>query len=357
MPVPHAPLGELAQQLRDANTVAKPTQDLVSAGPRSQRLWEHIGNETATRPLIASFFWQAYTQSPEFALLMRLAVGQSRVRDMCVASSGWNQYDLIVLAEDLETDTYVLEQAQTPDAQLRAGWDRFIGTIPRDRQSPSAAQLVEFAPPEIAAEAQRAQPFYVIIVRAPETVDTVYCPTPPLSVSTVGGTAQISTVGAVAQDAAGRVGVTAALHAVAAAASGVTQVGGVVGTIVSQDQMSDSCFVAVPNLPVGGTRGTRGPLTGRLPRGLEPVDFEGVSSGHISTVVDSWSHHLPFVARHVQGLVYSKPVTAPGDSGAALVDDDGNIVGFCAFRSGFGQTPEFAAWVWADSVFKAHGLS
>ena len=44
------------------------------------------------------------------------------------------------------------------------------------------------------------------------------------------------------------------------------------------------------------------------------------------------------------------------DSGAALTDEDGNIIAFSFYRTSINQKTEFSAWIWADSVFKAHSL-
>ena len=53
--------------------------------------------------------------------------------------------------------------------------------------------------------------------------------------------------------------------------------------------------------------------------------------------------------------VYTEPDTAHGDSGAALIDEDGYIVGFAHSLSRYGP-PKFSTWVWAEQVYMAHKL-
>jgi hypothetical protein len=55
--------------------------------------------------------------------------------------------------------------------------------------------------------------------------------------------------------------------------------------------------------------------------------------------------------------VYTNADTAPGDSGAALIDEeDDSILGFARRRSGFGSKVGYSSWVWAWQVYMAHKL-
>ena len=65
------------------------------------------------------------------------------------------------------------------------------------------------------------------------------------------------------------------------------------------------------------------------------------------------SHVLP----NSQLKVLTRADTNPGDSGAALLDSQDQVLGFAFYRTGLGAPIEFSAWIWAETVFNAHGLN
>jgi len=201
-----------------------------------------------------------------------------------------------------------------------------------------------------------------ILVAAPPRTALTRSPSPAWRVdpnAVAGATAEPSTVGVVAKNSKNQIGVTAALHALGSAR--FAAVAGQKGVVVSEDIVSDSCFIALENCRIPSVPpacGLAGPLRGLTPRVLDPVHFDGIGSkGSVNTVVTSWSPDLPFVLPYSQLKVLTKPVTISGDSGAALIDRSDQILGFAFLRTGFGETLEFAAWIWADSVFSAHALT
>jgi len=178
-----------------------------------------------------------------------------------------------------------------------------------------------------------------------------------------------STVGAAVTDTHGHNGVTMALHSLLASGSsvvpGTTQVEiqvdrkgtRIKGTVQSVDQITDSAFVLADLPPLSPPlRGAKGPLRGVSPRANEKVTFEGHASGSANATVTGFSPDLPLVLPYSQLKVFTTPKTALGDSGAALLDADDNILGFSFYRTGIGQPIEFSAWIWADSVYAAHNL-
>jgi len=236
------------------------------------------------------------------------------------------------------------------DEQLSLGWERF-----RDRKRLTNVNFRLFE--SIAIEASNAQPYGVIVAKRPELTFT-RTPSPPWSVSPVGvssGASSLSTAGIVAKNALGKVGVTAALHGVGSATQAI--VGFMPGFVVGRDAISDSCFIELQNPPIPPSGGLRGPLSGVTPRVLENVRFEGVASSAVTTVVTGWSPDLPYALPYSQLKVLTKADTNPGDSGAALIDSSDNIIGFSFYRTGFGAAIEYSTWIWAESVFQAHGLS
>lgn len=49
-------------------------------------------------------------------------------------------------------------------------------------------------------------------------------------------------------------------------------------------------------------------------------------------------------------------MTARGDSGAALVDGSGHILGFAYSRSDASSPASYSTWIWAAAVLKKHEL-
>jgi hypothetical protein len=134
-------------------------------------------------------------------------------------------------------------------------------------------------------------------------------------------------------------------------------VNGVPGRIIGQaDSLSDSAFVEVALPPPAGVAAAT-PLTNLVPRQHEPVTFEGSSSGLARGQVTGWSPQLPFVSQNAQLVVTTGPISKPGDSGAALRDGQGVLLGFCHETSAFGAANPYSSWIWAESVFKAHQLT
>jgi hypothetical protein len=131
---------------------------------------------------------------------------------------------------------------------------------------------------------------------------------------------------------------------------------GVPGTVVSTNPITDSAFVEVPlqakqQAPVKF-------LSGVTPRNPEPVSFTGIGSGGMKRgKVTGYSPQLPTVSPNAQLVVTTDPISTTGDSGAALLDGDGVVLGFCYEVSEFGAPNPYSSWIWAESVFKAHGLS
>jgi hypothetical protein len=121
--------------------------------------------------------------------------------------------------------------------------------------------------------------------------------------------------------------------------------------------ITDSAFVALESVDGLDTDvRVRGVLSGLVPRNYEEVSFEGKVSGPTSTFVTGWTPELPRISVDTQARVMTEPDTVPGDSGAAVIDSQGYIIGFAFRRSGYNERPPLASWIWAESVLIAHGL-
>jgi hypothetical protein len=318
-------------------------------------LHEIFLSETVTSPLIATTFWQAFIDSPAFAKsLWKAGASNTAVfqgeRFIVTHGSGWPRQDLIIFDPSHTASEPIVASIEPLRDELINGWERF-----RHRTGLLDPQ---FRMRELAAiEASLEQPFGVVVTARPP-VEFTRSPSPPWSVTPVGtqaGIGGVSTAGVVAKNNRNQTGVTAALHALGSAKQ--ASVAGQAYNVVSEDVVSDSCFIDIPGCALPPTSGLAGPLQGVTPRVLDRVTFEGVTSTRVITIVTGWSPDLPFVLPYSQLKVLTKADTNPGDSGAALIDGSDHIIGFAFYRTGFGAPIEYAAWIWADSVFQAHQLS
>jgi hypothetical protein len=188
-------------------------------------------------------------------------------------------------------------------------------------------------------------------------------PSRPIAVHASAETDVLATVGIRATHRDGIRGYTTALHALDPTLTTIVP-GQHVGfvrqdpvTLLASDPVTDSCLIACADAEHASMhrfrRNVRGPLSGITPRGAEVVKADGVASPATSGNVTGWDPGLPFVMPYAQLKVYTTPMTKPGDSGAALLNQDGHILGFAAYRTGLSQPIEFSAWIWADSVYAA----
>jgi hypothetical protein len=166
--------------------------------------------------------------------------------------------------------------------------------------------------------------------------------------------APTSTAGAAVVDGHGRMGVTVADHAVRGHEK--VMVNGTLGSVISSDLISDSSFVEVDAVVGEPARGQKGPLSGLSPRQMEVAEFDGIRSGKTTTRIVGWDPTILTMESYIQTKIVTEPVTMPGDSGAALVDGEDHILGFAFYTTGLNAQPAHSGWIWAESVYRAHGL-
>jgi hypothetical protein len=309
-------------------------------------------SETITSPVVATSFWQAFISSPTFSLFLQRAGASptALVRgEAFVVRHGtdWPRHDLIVFDPDFAGSKPAVLEIKPRMEDLSIGWEQF--RIRRRLVDPKF-QIFGGA----ATEALGAHPFALIVTKPPRKLFT-HCPNPAWEVSSPNAPGESSTAGVLARNNAGKEGVTVSNHAIKGAAQ--VTVNGWPGTVLSSDAISDSCFVEVPGMAVPAVRTVKGFLKDVTPRQYETVHFDGFKSGTRSTTVTAWSPDLVYVRPYSQLKVLTQPDTNPGDSGAALIDSTDHIIGFAFYRTGFGEIPEYSAWIWAHSVFEAHKLT
>ena len=206
-------------------------------------------------------------------------------------------------------------------------------------------------------------PAFVLAGQLPE-LEFTNIPIPPIGI--YAGPSPVATAGVATNNNSGVFGVTGPYHSIVASSSGpivgttITigsrTAGSLSGVIQTADQISDSCFISLASPGLTGLRPLKGRLGSLTPRMNQPADFEGITSGKTPTTIVGWSPDLPFVQPYSQLKVFTTPDTNRGDSGAALVDSDGYLIGFAFYRTSLTGAIQYSAWVWAESVYQAHGL-
>ncbi|MFI7121863.1 hypothetical protein [Amycolatopsis sp. NPDC049868] len=93
------------------------------------------------------------------------------------------------------------------------------------------------------------------------------------------------------------------------------------------------------------------------PRVQVPATFDGARSGPTRTMVRGFDMRLMSHIQSTALCVLTDADTAGGDSGAALYDSDGKLIGFCSERTEIGAPFECTSWIWASQVLRMMRLS
>ena len=340
-------------------------RDLSSAGPYSRSLNAVVKNDVLTTQLASTFLWQSYT-----GLRSRRTRRAARPKPTTVATiyivrhgKGYPRHDLLIFDQSIEPGKVESGIVEVGTNDLRLGWRTFRASYSiRQNATPKWLSGLSLADvPNIASEAMKAQEHFFIAMHPPRVVWTsgsVAMPSIAAVALPISGSAQgsgFATAGVISADKKGRVGVTTALHAVEKNGKSLF-VTGLPCSLRSSDPITDSCFIEIASAQIRVCSPCPGPLTGVTPGQGEAVVFEGATSGHVSTVVIGWTPELPWSIRGVQSRILTPAVTNGGDSGAALVNNNGLIVGFAQYRTAFNAAVAHSAWIWAESVFTALGI-
>jgi hypothetical protein len=353
MPFATAAPGDLVASL-DMVVAHGPPRDLLDAGPATGALLAVLGNETKTRPLAASFFWQAVLGTPAFEQILQAAGVLGRVDPYIVRHAGESRFDLVVFDDRERPQPFVHHLRLTPK-ELDLGWAQFASDWAK--KGWDGVRSIQGLPPpyRVAAEVGQAADFFIMVAQRPPIERTAARPPSALPVNDPA--TPCASVGVIATSArTNQLGATTALHAASSFAS--LSIAGQPARIVASDAVTDSCFLECPGLQMPPVR-AEGPMTGMVPRQWQPVEFDGVASGHRSTFVIASSPQLPHVFPGAQLSVLTRCDTAPGDSGAALYEPGpggATLLGFAHYRTGYGAPNAHSSWIWAECVFLALGL-
>ncbi|HZR18418.1 MAG TPA: hypothetical protein VFE51_14085 [Verrucomicrobiae bacterium] len=200
-----------------------------------------------------------------------------------------------------------------------------------------------------------------IILPPPPLRPHASVPEPPLGVATAAGSSRTSSVGIIAQNNKGEIGVTMAGHAIPLQEGqdyrGIPiWVDGQEGHIISSHMASDSAFVRLPPGLHFRTRPVRSRLQTWAPGLNQPLHFSGLATPGGETRTTATPLTLPLNDLGLQKYFMTELSTLPKDSGCACFDPYDNLAGFCWGGSGTQSAIAFSLWFWADSVFRAHKL-
>jgi Peptidase S46 len=193
-------------------------------------------------------------------------------------------------------------------------------------------------------EVSRRRAYAAMAVPAPEFVPMTTQPC--LGIRTVGEEDAIGTVGMAAVTDIGEAVLTTARHAVASRAD--LYISGHLTSVIGNSEILDCALLAHPyQVHVGSP--SRGVLA-VPPRTQVFATFDGARSGPTKTMVRSFDMRLMSEVRNTALCVLTDADTAGGDSGAALYDSDGKLIGFCSERTELGAPFECTSWIWARQV-------
>lgn len=337
------------QDFMDLNAGLAPGDDLITSGRFSQAVYSVVRNEGTTRALIANNYWRAFLASDAFRRAL-IALDASTdalhgAQTIVVPREHLNRFDLLVLDPGLAGSSPPRPIELTP-----------LNFLLSDVASGATAAAMSGTPNaigrnfmDLALETANDKRLRWSVVLAPKPkTERLHVPSTAIVVE------RGSTAGVVVECLRnpGTVGVTAALHGVANAGWTV-DVDGQPGSLLRASAITDSAFVSLAQAPMGNAIHTTGILSGIAPRGNQAASFVGMTSGATATTICGWDPQIPNPSANRQALVYTGRDAQPGDSGAALVTDAGEIVGFAFERTLPNQNPVQCSWVWADSVLRA----
>jgi esterase/lipase superfamily enzyme len=323
------------------------TLDLIDSGPGAQRLFKEVGNEGLTRALLATNFWRSWLASDSapstLASLGARPGALERSRVIIVSVDEYAQFDLVVLDPTLPREfSPKASPHRAPLEGLMAGAERAFRRDSISKIGAAASQL--------AVEVGGGDPsrFSILLAREPE-FERLSAPVSPLMIDNLTAGTQ-STAGVLVEDLvqSGRLGVTAALHAIDRATA--INVDGQKGVVVRTDPVTDSAFIEVALGHSVTTQKINGVMSGIAPRGNQSAKFAGHASQACKTVITGWDPQVPNPSSRRQACIYTRRDAQPGDSGSALVTDDDWIVGFAFERTKPGESPAECSWIWAESV-------
>ncbi|MDI1256731.1 MAG: hypothetical protein PSV16_11585 [Flavobacterium sp.] len=354
---------------------------------KSSAFLYEAGQNSNAQPLLITSTWQALLESPDLAKkLYPNALGKASVfpflnrnLEKYLLCLGNNNYCLLIFDPAFTSDEPVYIDASKHNSfkSVRTGYSIWKSKIDRifpfdsstfDRNvqftlgNSSNKSTFDLLNADVFSQNISDSDWPVIITKPPKRDYTTSYPTKPHKMFLQNDNRFRSLAGTYTTNKEGVFGCTICLHCFpnSYVEVGKTKVviNGISGTVISTHNVSDSCFVQLDAdiSEISDLLKSNGPLQGTTPREFEQCTFVNKESQQSNTNVIGWSPDILYNDPYNQVKVITNPITNPGDSGSALLDMNGNILGFSFYRTEINAVKEFSAWMWATSVFKAHDL-
>jgi hypothetical protein len=330
---------------------------LATAGPASSQVTQAISDIASPESLLAGIFWWRFTRTEHFTEVAHRLGASDWTKHVIVSHAEASRFDLLLL------DSYYYNEPTGMSIEMNAAVDAMqprdedLAMIERLLSRSGAANFV--SPTQVAntgRELAQSREFGVAIVTEPRELET--CSFSP-GVAIKGPQQKaVATVGVLLPTPGGDHVATTANHAVPDGAAELKLQGRDL-KVMQRHSESDSCLLQVKgSLGLGRKQlGLRGPLRGFPPTAPARATFHGASSEKIQgTKVTAFELSIVDPQLDEMSRIYTDPDTAPGDSGAALIDHEDRIIGFAHRRSRYDAVPQFSAWIWAELVYMAHDL-
>jgi hypothetical protein len=363
--------------------------------PSADRIQEVVRHEILTEPIIATFFWQiichtSFFQSyhKQYSDRSNRAAATPMVVQHGTNKYGRRQYSLLVPVHGLEK-TYVHTANKIARHELAIAFQAWLtlhqemmGNLERttfNKLPKNQSEINRFG--ILVSLFFRVQPDFIYLVldkismsmvfcKAPEELLTASCFTATPCHTVNGSNGTPSTAGVYGYSMINDngllkevFGVTVSRHALLGSSAThstvmhqLASINGLDGIVISEDLVSDSCFVALDQTQVTGIVPRWGPLQWLLDPAKKLV-FESAAAGKQADLLPvAWDVDILTPQPSRQKRIYTRAVTSPGDSGAALYNEEGIIAGFAFSTTDRNSTPAYSSWIWGDSVFRAHQL-
>ncbi|NNE54282.1 MAG: hypothetical protein HKN30_17995 [Sulfitobacter sp.] len=219
------------------------------------------------------------------------------------------------------------------EENLRLCYQNFVGA-----GAAGMTELFAIARPEI------------LLTRHPKMEPACVCD-PKLTLDQPGD----STAGVLCTDIDGELGVTACYHGTGDPGTKVSIMGQSC-VVKHASQVQDTVFIPIdPNL-VPANMAAKGVLDTKGPQERDEATFDGLTSGLTTTKVQSKDRGITRKQPHRQLCIQTDADLNRGDSGCALLDEAGMVMGFGFQVSGPNEEPAMADWIWAANALNALDL-
>ena len=161
------------------NVLGRDYQNIMGAGPASDRLYGILGHESHTEPLAATIFWQMFVASPAYSQVLQKAgatpAAITHGENFIVQHSG--RYDLVVLDPQYMGFTSNAYSVSMTTEDIESSWLYSLKDLYRNSISENQIQNEVYKNSiDIALEVSMISNLRLMIVRSPEILYSARLP-------------------------------------------------------------------------------------------------------------------------------------------------------------------------------------